>query len=366
LAGARLLERTAALVRISSVSGNEASLAELVAAELRPRTHLEVVRVGDNVVARQGDGPAALLLAGHLDTVPPAGERDGVGGEIDGGVLSGLGAVDMKGGLAILLALAASVHERSVTYVFYAREEIARRESGLLELAAARPDLLAAEAAVLLEPTGGCVEAGCQGVIRARVTLRGTRAHTARPWTGRNAIHRLAPLLARAAAFPARAPAIEGCTYREALEAVDVRGGVAGNVVPDEAQVLFSHRFAPDRSPDEAVGALRTYLEPALDATLGDRIAIEDVAPAAAPGLAHGMLASLVAATGAPARAKLGWTDVAFFTERGVPAANFGPGDPLLAHSGEERLSAAEVEAVARPLAALLDPRDVPLGASGT
>lgn len=351
--GEELLGRTAALVAVPSVSREEAEIANSVEAELRAHAHLEVVRVGDNVVARtRAPLRAALVLAGHLDTVPgTAGTA--LHGIVDG-VLHGVGAVDMKGGLAVMLALAAEPWRAAVTYVFYAREEIARRESGLLEIAAVRPDLLEADAGVLLEPTDGRIEGGCQGVVRARAVVRGRRAHTARPWMGRNALHRLAPLLARAGAFPERRPVLDGCEYREALEAVSVRGGVATNVVPDEATVVFSHRFAPDRSGEEAAAALASYLAPALSPEEGDEFIIEEMAPAAAPGLLHPVLSRLLAATGQPARAKLGWTDVAFFAERGVPAVNFGPGDPVLAHSADERLTAAELEEVARPLAALI------------
>lgn len=353
LGGTALLASTAALVAVPSVSRAEGALATVVAAALSEIAHLEVVRIGDNVVARSAPGPAALLLAGHLDTVPPAGGIAATGALADG-VLHGLGAVDMKGGLAVMLGLARQRFDAPVTYVFYAREEIARRESGLLELAAARPDLLAADAGVLLEPTGGRVEGGCQGVVRARVVLRGRRAHTARPWMGHNAVHRLAPLLARVATRPERRPVIDGCEFREALEAVAVEGGIATNVVPDEASVVLSHRFAPDRSGEEAAAALREYLSPALSADDGDEFILEEVAPAALPGLDHPLLARLVAATGGTPRAKLGWTDVAFFAERGIPAVNFGPGDPLLAHSADEVLSAEELTAVAQPLAALL------------
>ncbi len=354
LSGGALLERAATLVAVGSVSRDEAALADLVEEELASRAHLEVTRVGDNVVARGvGEGPA-LLLAGHLDTVPPSAGMP-AGAHVEGGALSGLGAVDMKGGLAVMLALAATPRTARTTYVFYAREELARSESGLLEVAQDRPELLEATAAVLLEPTGGRIEAGCQGVVRARAVLRGVRAHTARPWTGRNAIYRLAPLLARAAAFPARRPVLDGCQYREALEAVSVTGGVAGNVVPDEASVLLSHRYAPDRTADEAVAALEAYLAPALARAEGDAFIVDDVAPAARPGLGHPALARLVAATGAAPSGKLAWTDVAFFAERDIPAVNFGPGDPLLAHSAHERVEAEELESVARALAHLLD-----------
>lgn len=342
--GRALLERAAELVAIRSVSGEEAELAGHVAAELTRAGHLEVTRVGDNVVARTlGGRPTRLVLAGHLDTVPPAGNDRPV---VEGDRLEGLGAVDMKGGLAVLLACAEEVREPAVevTYVLYAREEVDQRRSGLAEVASLRPDLLAADAAVLAEPTGGVVEAGCQGTLHATVRVRGVRAHTARPWRGRNALHRLGPVLDVLESYEGRRPVIDGCEYRESLQAVRAAAGVAGNVVPDEASVVVNHRFAPDRDAEAAFAALVSLLRPVLDEAAGDEVVLDAAAAPAPPSLGHPLLASLVAASGAPPRAKLGWTDVSFFAARGVPAANFGPGDPELAHRADERVSAGELE----------------------
>lgn len=355
LSAGRIASLAHQFVETPSVSGDEAALAALVAAHLERCEALEVTRIGDNVVARRcGPDGEPVLFAGHLDTVPPSeGVRPP---SLRDGVLAGLGAVDMKGGLAVLVALATAPgrFRRPATFVFYAREEIARSRSGLLEIAATRADLLEAGAAVIAEPTGGVLEAGCQGVLRLRVRLAGARAHTARPWMGANAIHRLAPLLERAARFVPREPELDGCRYRESLEAVAVSGGVAPNVVPDAAEVLLAHRFAPDRSARAAQAALEDYLAPALRREAGDVVELEEAAPAAAPGLEHPILAALVAASAAAPRAKLGWTDVAFFSERGVPAANFGPGDPLLAHSAAEEVSTTELERCALVLASLV------------
>ncbi|MDA8291719.1 MAG: succinyl-diaminopimelate desuccinylase [Actinomycetota bacterium] len=345
-----LLELAAELVAIGSVSHRERALADRVEAELSSVGDLEVTRVEDNVVARTSFGrPRRLALAGHLDTVPPSGNEHP---RIDGDVLHGLGSADMKGGLAVMLSLAAEPREPvcDVTYVFYACEEVASRHSGLRVLERERPDLLSADAAVLAEPTGALVEAGCQGVLRLEVVMRGVRAHGARPWTGRNAIHRLAPVLELVAGFEERRPVLDGCEYREVLQAVGVSGGVAGNVVPDEARLALSHRFAPDRDADEALEAIRAHLAPSLSAELGDEVLVEDRAPAARPLLGDPLLTALVAASGAPPRAKLGWTDVAFFASRGVPAANFGPGDPLVAHRSDERVGRDDLEAVHRAL----------------
>ena len=347
-----LLARTAELVDIASVSHNEAQLTDQIEAELRGLPWLTVDRVGDNVVARtQQNRAQRVVLAGHTDTVPANANATA---RLDGDVLWGLGSADMKGGLAVLLALARSVPEPGVdvTYVFYACEEVAAEHNGLGHLLRDHPDLLVGDVALLGEPTDGAIEAGCQGTMRAEVTVRGVRAHTARPWTGRNAIHRLGRVLARVEAFEERRPVIDGCEYREALQAVRVDGGVAGNVVPDEARVVLNHRFAPDRDQSAAEQWLRSFLAPDLDD--GDEIAITDSAPAAAPGLAHPLLQALIARNQLVVRAKLGWTDVARFAAAGLPAANFGPGDPLLAHSRDERVTRSSLESTYAALADLL------------
>jgi succinyl-diaminopimelate desuccinylase len=347
--GVDLLAATADLVAVPSVSHQEAALADLVEARLRACSGLDVDRIGSNVVGRAWSGrDQRVALAGHLDTVPA---NDNASPRFDGDTLWGLGSADMKGGLAVMLALAeelagdapdAAGLPLDVTWVFYAGEEIAREHNGLLAIAGVRPDLLAADAAILGEPTGARIEAGCQGVLKLEVALSGARAHTARPWMGRNAIHRLAPVLAAVAGYQARRPSIDGCEYREALQAVKVEGGVAGNVVPDRAVVTLNHRFAPDRSAAQAEAAVRALLAVALDD--GDEVRVLEAQPAAAPSLSHPLLGRLLAATGQPARAKLGWTDVAFFAERGIPAVNFGPGDPELAHNAGERVTRDELE----------------------
>jgi len=349
-----LLALAAELVDIPSVSHQEKALADLVESELRGVGHLTVDRYGDTVVARTALGrPRRLLLAGHLDTVPPF--ADG-GHSIDGDTLSGLGAVDMKGGLAVLLDLARSVGAPAVdaTFVFYACEEVERRHNGLGLLASERPEILAADAAVLAEPTGGLVEAGCQGTMRVEVTLTGRRAHTARPWTGVNAVHRLAPVLRVLEAYRPRRVALDGCEYTEQFQAVGVRGGVAANVVPDEAVMTLNFRFAPDRDVDAAETAVRGLLAEALDPDAGDRLVVVDAAAGAPPALGHPLLSRLVTATGQPPRAKLGWTDVATLSSAGVPAANFGPGDPLLAHTPHEHVSRAELTGVRDALSEVL------------
>jgi succinyl-diaminopimelate desuccinylase len=347
-----LLARTADLVDVPSESHDEAALTGLIEARLRALPHLDVERVGANLVARTHlDRPTRVILAGHTDTVPANGNR---GARIEGDVLWGLGAADMKAGLAVMLALAETIPEPAVdvTWVFYAGEEVAAVHNGLAHLLRDRPDLLAGDVAILGEPTDGEIEAGCQGTMRLEVTVRGVRSHSARPWMGRNAIHRLGEVLRAVAAFPERRPVLDGCEYREALQAVAVAGGVAGNVVPDRASVTLNHRFAPDRTPAEAEAAVRDLLATTLEE--GDTVEVVDLAPAAAPGLDQPVLRALVQDHQLPVRAKLGWTDVARFAAIGIPACNLGPGDPTLAHTADERVERSSLERTHRVLHALL------------
>jgi succinyl-diaminopimelate desuccinylase len=353
-----LLGLTAELVDIPSVSHDEAALATMVEAWLSEHAPgvVEVRRIGDNVCARTSVGkPERLVLAGHLDTVPPNANERAV---LEGDRLSGLGSADMKGGLAVFLGLAelaaslpASRLRCDLTWLFYVCEEVERQHSGLFQIEAADPSLVAGTAAVLGEPTASFVEAGCQGVLKVAVEVRGERAHTARPWMGVNAIHRLAPLLAAVASYDARRPVIDGCEFHEALQAVSVSGGVANNVVPDAARVVLNHRFAPDRTVDEAFAHVHDLLVATGAIGEGDTVTLEDFSAPAAPGLDHPMLASLVSGSGSPPRAKLGWTDVAFFAERGVPAVNFGPGEPTIAHTAGEFVTRDKLEAAFDALA---------------
>lgn len=334
-----LLALTAELIAIPSVSHDEREITDWFEAQLRDLAWLEVARVANNVVARTQLGrPQRLLIAGHTDTVPANGNEVP---RIEADAVHGLGAADMKSGLAVMLELARTEPQPAVdvTYVFYECEEVDARFNGIAHLLAEAPDLLAADAAVLAEPTGGLIEAGCQGTLRAEVTLLGERAHTARAWLGRNAIHRLAPLLDALARYEARTVEIDGCEFREGLQAVFVEGGVAGNVVPDRAVLRVNHRFAPDRDPEEAERHVRQVIGEV------DGFELVDVAAGALPALDHPLLAKLVAATGQPPRAKLGWTDVSRMAARGVPATNFGPGDPNLAHTAGEWVGRTALEA---------------------
>jgi len=349
-----LLAATATLVGIPSLSHHEGAMADLVEDALRSCDWLSVDRIGDNVVGRTSFGrPQRLVLAGHLDTVPPVGNETP---KVEGDTLWGIGASDMKGGLAVMLDLAVATDNPAVdlTWCFYACEEIGREQSGLLQLWNEHADLLAGDAAILGEPTGALVEAGCQGTMRMVMTLRGVRAHTARPFAGRNAIHRLAPVLQTVADWESRRVVLDGCTYAEQMQVVAVDGGVAANVVPDEARVSINFRYAPDRHQADAEAYLRDLLAPFYDETDGDGFVLVDASDGAPPSLGHPLLAALVEHTKTAPAAKVGWTDVASFWEHGVPAANFGPGDPLLAHHPDEHVTRAQLDRARNVLAALI------------
>lgn len=339
------VELTAALIDIFSVSGEEAAIASAVQAVLEAQApHLEVIRNGDAVLARTNLGrESRVVLAGHLDTVPVnnnlPSRREGSG---DDEVLHGLGSVDMKGGDAVFLHLAATLPEpkHDITFVFYDNEEVEAVKNGLGRIERELPEWLAGDLAIVGEPSNAVIEAGCQGTMRIELRFTGTRAHTARAWMGENAIHALAEPLRRLAEYTPRVVDIDGLTYREGLQATKVAGGVAGNVVPDEAVLTLNHRFAPDRSPEQA----ETHLREVFD---GFDVTVVDLSPGALPGLSAPAAAELVAAAGGRAAAKLGWTDVARFAALGMPAVNFGPGDPTLAHTQQENVRTAEIRQVA-------------------
>jgi succinyl-diaminopimelate desuccinylase len=340
---------TAWLVDVPSVSGDEQPLADAIEAALRELTHLTVHRDGNAVVARTTLGrEQRVVLAGHIDTVPIAGN---VPSRTEDGVLHGCGSCDMKSGVAVALRLAAQLTgtARDVTYVFYDCEEVEAERNGLLRLSRHSPDLLAADLAVLMEPTGCLIEGGCQGTMRAEVTAHGRRAHSARSWRGHNAIHDAAPILDTLRSYQPREPEVDGLRYHEGLNAVGIRGGVASNVIPDECVVTVNYRFAPDRSPQQAEEHLREVFA-------GLPLAVTDHAGGARPGLGHPATASLLAAVGGQPRAKLGWTDVARFAALGIPAVNYGPGDPERAHTPGEFVELSQIADCETNLRAWLAP----------
>lgn len=340
---------TARLIDLESVSGGERGIADAIEQVLRPLTHLEVVRDGDCVMARTNLGRAErVILAGHIDTVPlptAGGSRGTVPSTWDGDVLYGRGATDMKGGVAVQLALAAALTDptRDITFVFYDHEEVEASLSGLGRVAVSFPDWLVADFAVLLEPTDGTVEGGCNGTARFDVRVAGRASHSARAWMGVNAIHGAAEILVRLRDHEPATVHVDGLDYRESLNAVKITGGTAGNVIPDSAVIEVNYRFAPDKSPEQAEEYVRALLE-------GFEVERTDAAAGARPGLQHPAAAAFVAAVGAEPKPKYGWTDVARFSALGVPAVNFGPGDALLAHTDDEHVHADAVRACLRAL----------------
>ena len=338
---------TEALVNVSSVSGTEEPLADQVEAALSSYPHLKVFRHGNTVIARTDLGrDERVVLAGHLDTVPlndnlPARRADGL--------IHGLGACDMKGGVAVGLRLAATlaVPSRDVTYIFYDCEEVEAERNGLYRLSQSNPELLEGVFAVVMEPSSATIEAGCQGTMRIEVTTHGERAHSARAWMGRNAIHAAGEVLARLTAYQPRRVLIDGLEYREGLNAVAISGGVAGNVIPDLCTVQINYRFAPSRSEAEAEAHVREVFE-------GYDVVVTDSAPGGLPGLERPAAAAFLRAVGGEPKPKFGWTDVARFTMLGVPAVNYGPGDSLYAHKQDEFVPEAEIELCERRLRAWL------------
>lgn len=341
------VDLTRAICDIQSVSGDETSLADAIFDAVSALDHLQVYRDGDTIVARTNLGRAQrVAIAGHIDTVPINDNWPTRDIEIDGEpYLWGRGTVDMKGGTAVQLKLAAELvaPRVDITWLWYDHEEVDADLNGLTRLARTRPDLFAADFAILGEPSNGQVEGGCNGNLRAIVRTRGVRAHSARAWMGENAIHRAAPILARLAEYRPREVAVDGLVYREGLNAVRIGGGVAGNVIPDLCEVEVNYRFAPSRSIDEAEQHVRRVLE-------GFDVEVVDRAAGARPGLDAPLAQEFLAAVGAEPRPKYGWTDVARFSAMGVPAVNYGPGDPSLAHHDEERVSFAQINDVERGL----------------
>jgi succinyl-diaminopimelate desuccinylase len=345
---------TEQLVNIESVSRHEQEIADAVETALAAYDHLTVTRHGNTVVARTDLGLGErVVIAGHLDTVPlndnlPARYEQRAGGDI----LHGLGTCDMKGGDAVILRLAATLTEpvRDVTYLLYDAEEIEAVHNGLNKLSQSHPELMTADFAILMEPSNAGVEAGCQGTLRVEVCTTGERAHSARSWRGVNAIHRAGEVLRRLEAYDARRPVIDGLEYHEGLNAVAIRGGVAGNVVPDECVVEVNYRFAPDRSEAQAEAFVREFFH-------GFDVTLTDSAPGALPGLDRPAAKAFVEAVGGEVAPKFGWTDVARFSALGVPAVNFGPGDPLFAHKQDEHVPVEQIRRSEDRLRAWLEGR---------
>lgn len=346
------IDITRQLCDIESVSGNERDIADAIQAALDGQSHLEIIRDGDLIVARTNLGRAKrVVIAGHIDTVPVNSNLP-TRFETEGGVdyLWGRGTVDMKAGVAVQLKLAIELTNptHDITWLWYDHEEVAAELNGLERLARTRPELLQGDFAILGEPSNGAIEGGCNGNARIEVRTFGLRAHSARSWVGHNAIHDAAGILNRLVDYVPREVEVEGLTYREGLNAVGISGGIAGNVIPDEAMVHINYRFAPSRSGAEAIEHLRELFA-------GFDVTVVDLAEGARPGLDAAIAQDFVAAVGGEApKPKYGWTDVARFSALGIPAVNYGPGDPLKAHADDERVALEQITACEQGLRAWL------------
>lgn len=342
------------LVAIPSPSHSEEKISDFVFNLLQGFEGLAVTRIGNNVVAASHLGRGRkVILAGHLDTVPANGNEIP---RISEGIIRGLGSADMKSGLAVMIGLAekAGSFKSDLTFVFYACEEVASKFSGLAEIASVDSSMLMADDAILLEPTNCRIEAGCQGTMRVRVEVSGRSAHTARPWMGVNAIHRLGDLIKAVASFEPRQPVIDGLVFRESLQIVEVAGGKSNNVVPDLASIVVNYRFAPDRTLSQAEAYLKDLFGDFILPGQGDSFELIEGVEGALPNLKCLVIEDLANASKLPPRAKLGWTDVAYFSSKGIPATNFGPGDPLVAHTKDEFVNTDEIEAAFNILAQVL------------
>jgi succinyl-diaminopimelate desuccinylase len=345
------IDITRQLCDIESVSGNETGLADQIVAALTGLDHLELTRDGDTIVARTNLGRAQrVVIAGHIDTVPLNDNLPTRYETIDGvEFLWGRGTVDMKAGVAVQLKLAAELVAPSVdiTWMWYDHEEVSAELNGLARLAANHPEFFTGDFAILGEPTRSEVEGGCNGNLRVELRHFGTRSHSARSWVGHNAIHDAAPILATLAAYQPENIEVDGLVYREGLNAVGITGGIAGNIIPDEVMVHVNYRFAPSRSGDQAIQHLRELFP-------DSELTVVDLAEGARPGLTAPLAQHFLAAVGGEAHPKYGWTDVARFSAMGIPAVNYGPGDPLKAHADDERVALTEITACERGLRAWL------------
>jgi succinyl-diaminopimelate desuccinylase len=344
---------TRALCDIDSVSDREGPLADAIEAAVRAVPHLTVTRVGDTVVARTELGrESRVVIAGHIDTVPVNDNLPTRDIEVDGEPhIWGRGTVDMKAGVAVQLKLAAELSEPVVdlTWIWYDHEEVGEEHNGLRLLAEAHPELMQGDFAILGEPSNGHIEGGCNGTLRAEIRTRGVRAHSARAGVGHNAIHDAAEVLEVLQSYRPRQIEVEGLVYREGLNAVMISGGVATNVIPDECVVQVNYRFAPSRSLDEAIAHVVELFE-------GFDVRIVDAAPGARPGLDAPLAQEFIAAVGVTPQPKYGWTDVSRFWGLGIPAVNFGPGDPTKAHADDESVPVAQIVATEDSLRAWLSP----------
>jgi succinyl-diaminopimelate desuccinylase len=335
-----VVELTRALCDIESVSGNEKEIADSIESALKAYDHLEVIRDGDAIIARTNLGrQKRVVIAGHIDTVPVADNLPTKLVSLERShVLFGRGTVDMKAGVAVQLKLAAELTDSNVdiTWVFYDHEEVDSSLNGLGRISRNSPQLLEGSFAVLCEPSNARVEGGCNGTMRVELKLSGVKAHSARAWMGENALHKAAGPLSILAGYIPLEVEVDGLLYRESLNAVVMSSGIAANVIPDLAVITVNYRYAPSKSHSEA----ERYLREVFD---GYELTVTDYADGASPGLDLPEAAAFVEATGTEPFPKYGWTDVARFSALGIPAVNFGPGDPNKAHADDEAVEIDQI-----------------------
>lgn len=326
-----LTETLAWLVDVQSVTGDEERIRDEVASRLQ---RLPEQKIGRSLVVGE-PGRGKIILAGHLDTVPLQGQ---VGARVEEGRLHGLGATDMKGGLAVMIHLLEDLGTERLVGIFYAGEEGPLSDNDLGQILDSIPGLALCEAAVVMEPTDREMHLGCQGAVNATVWFEGEPAHSARPWLGVNAITRAGPFLARMDGLQPEPRPIEGLEFKEVISVTMARGGVANNVIPSRFEVNVNFRFAPDRTVEEAVQRLRSFCSD------GDGFEVADAVPGAYPESSHPFFRALGEVAGGVVSPKQGWTDVAQLAERGMPAVNFGPGETALAHKPGESVRLSDLD----------------------
>ena len=350
---ASLGELALRLVDIPSVSREEQAITTWIAERVAASAHLGIVHRQDDAIVF---GPAAggrpdVVLAGHSDTVP---EQGNLPGRLEDGFVHGLGSSDMKGSLAVMLALAEELRRwapaLSPLFVIFGREEVSIQESVLAGLFDACPAILEARLAVMMEPTGNALHAGCLGNVQAELEFQGVAVHSARPWLGVNAIHEAVRGLAAVVESQPQDVDLGGLRFREVLSVTQIEGGIANNVVPDRAVCGLNFRYGGHRSPAGAEARLRELVGPAGE------LRILNLAPAAPVALDNPLTQRLLAAGDLAVAPKQAWTPVAEFAARGLAAVNFGPGDPELAHRRDERVSVEAMEATLSVLCRFLFP----------
>ena len=326
-----MIETLAWLVDVPSETGNEMVIRDEIAERLSGLDQHKVRK--SLVVGEPSEGK--VLLVGHTDTVPLQGH---VGARLEGDRLYGLGATDMKSGLAVMIHLLEDLGTENLVGVFYAGEEGPQAGNDLGPILDALPTLLLASVGIVMEPTNRETHLGCQGSVNATVSFVGEAAHSARPWLGDNAVSKAGEFLTMLHGLEPEIHAIEGLDFKEVISVTRASGGVANNIIPANFDINVNYRFSPDRSTDEAIARLAELCAAA------DHFEIADSAPAAYPEASHPILQRLIEVSGGAIAHKQGWTDVAELASRGVPAVNFGPGETSLAHKPGESVNVGDLE----------------------